>query len=57
MKLESHIYANRKLIDLGFEVWNYFYTYYQEQKWMKQSIEKSTLRKQDLDCMIILWYL
>ena len=21
---ESHIYANRKLIDLGFEVWNYF---------------------------------
>tara|TARA_B100001540_G_scaffold284486_1_gene276827 strand:+ start:4003 stop:6072 length:2070 start_codon:yes stop_codon:yes gene_type:complete len=49
---ESHIYANRKLIDLGFEVWNYFLhllpgTEMDEKEYRKKYFKKTSFRLHD----------
>ena len=49
---ESHIYANRKLIDLGFEVWNYFLhllpgTEMDEKEYKKKYFKKTGFRLHD----------
>ncbi len=49
---ESHIYANRKLIDLGFEVWNYFLhllpgTEMDEAEYRKKYFKKTGFRLHD----------
>jgi len=49
---ESHIYANRKVIDLGFEVWNYFLhllpgTEMDEKEYKKKHFKKTGFRLHD----------
>ena len=49
---ESHIYANRKLIDLGFEVWNYFLhllpgTEMDEEEYRKKFFKQTGFRLHD----------